>query len=349
LQIVAGTVTPTEGRLRTEGRVAALLELGSGFNPEFTGRQNTFFNGQIIGLTHRQIEERFDSIAEFAAIGHFLDQPVKTYSSGMIVRLAFAILVHIDPDILLVDEALAVGDAAFQAKCMQRIRRMKEHGVTIVFVSHDIGNVKMLCDHAAILDSGRLVAKGSPREMANRYTAILSTDPEQVERFNQTVAVERQPAAASDGATRPRHGNQKARILAVRLEDSQGHEIQSVRTGSSFTVSIRIQRPEHLRDLVAGISVRNLMGLVIYGTNTLLTETPVGDSADSQIEICFTFPCQMNRGVYTLTAGLHAETGVSYDWIDEVLVFEVINERICDGLVDLGAHVSVQPHGNAVS
>jgi len=154
LQIIAGTLTPTTGEVWVNGRVSALLELGSGFNPEFTGRQNVFFNGQILGLSREEIAAKFDSIAAFADIGDFLDQPVKTYSSGMVVRLAFAVVANIDPTILIVDEALAVGDARFQARCMKRIRQLKEQGVTILFVSHDSASVKMLCTRAALMDYG---------------------------------------------------------------------------------------------------------------------------------------------------------------------------------------------------
>lgn len=176
LQIVAGTMTPTTGTLQKTGRVSALLELGSGFNPEFTGRQNVFFNGRLLGLTQREIEDRFDQIAGFADIGEFLNYPVKTYSSGMVVRLAFSVAISVNPQILIVDEALAVGDARFQQKCMGRIKRLRDSGVSILFVSHDSEAVKRLCDHAVVLERGEIVNQGSPVHMANWYLSLMSVN-----------------------------------------------------------------------------------------------------------------------------------------------------------------------------
>ncbi|MEH2372718.1 ABC transporter ATP-binding protein, partial [Nostoc sp.] len=181
LQIIARTLTPTTGKLYVNGRVSALLELGSGFNPEFTGRQNVFFNGQVLGLSRAEIEAKFDKIASFAEIGDFLEHPVKTYSSGMVVRLAFAVVANTEPSILIVDEALAVGDAKFQARCMKRIRQLKEEGVTILFVSHDSGNVKMLCNSAVLMNHGRILEIGEPKQVVNHYIALLSSDNNEFE------------------------------------------------------------------------------------------------------------------------------------------------------------------------
>src|SRR5947209_6348074 len=176
LQIVAGTMTPTTGTIQKIGRVSALLELGSGFNPEFTGRQNVFFNGRLLGLTQQEIEDRFDQIAGFADIGEFLNYPVKTYSSGMVIRLAFSVAISVNPQILIVDEALAVGDARFQQKCMGRIKRLRDGGVSILFVSHDSEAVKRLCDHAVVLERGEIVNQGSPVHMANWYLSLMSVN-----------------------------------------------------------------------------------------------------------------------------------------------------------------------------
>jgi lipopolysaccharide transport system ATP-binding protein len=176
LQIVAGTMTPTTGTIQKIGRVSALLELGSGFNPEFTGRQNVFFNGRLLGLTQEEIEDRFDQIAGFADIGEFLNYPVKTYSSGMVIRLAFSVAISVNPQILIVDEALAVGDARFQQKCMGRIKRLRDSGVSILFVSHDSEAVKRLCDHAVVLERGQIVNQGNPVHMANWYLALMSVN-----------------------------------------------------------------------------------------------------------------------------------------------------------------------------
>jgi lipopolysaccharide transport system ATP-binding protein len=176
LQIIAGTLTPTTGEVKVNGRLSALLELGSGFNPEFTGRQNVFFNGRLLGLSQNEIETKFEQIAAFADIGDFLEQPVKTYSSGMYVRLAFSVAINVDPDILIVDEALAVGDARFQQRCMTRINQLRNQGVTVLFVSHDAEAIKRLCDYAVVLEKGKVVNRGSAQDMVSWYLALMTVD-----------------------------------------------------------------------------------------------------------------------------------------------------------------------------
>ena len=173
LQIVAGILQQTRGDCHVKGNVAALLELGAGFNPEFTGRENVFMSGVINGLTHREVQQRFEEIVEFAEIGQFIDQPVKTYSSGMFVRLAFSVAIHVDPDILLVDEALSVGDLIFQHRCVNRIRRLRAQGKTILFVTHDLQTMTKFCDRAVLLDQGRKIEEGSPEEVAQEYRALI--------------------------------------------------------------------------------------------------------------------------------------------------------------------------------
>jgi len=173
LQIIAGTLQPTAGELNVRGRVSALLELGSGFNPEFTGRQNAFFNGQILGLSQAEMTAKFDDIVQFAAIGDFIDQPVKTYSSGMFVRLAFAVAINVEPDILIIDEALSVGDEAFQRKCFARIYDLQEKGVTVLFVSHSATSIIELCDHAVLVDGGEIIATGTPKIVVANYQKMI--------------------------------------------------------------------------------------------------------------------------------------------------------------------------------
>lgn len=341
LQIIAGTLTPTTGEVFVNGRVSALLELGSGFNPEFTGRQNVFFNGQILGLSREEITAKFDDIAAFAEIGDFIDHPVKTYSSGMVVRLAFAVVAHTEPSILIVDEALAVGDAKFQARCMKRIRQLKEQGVTILFVSHDASSVKMLCHSAMLMNCGRMLEIGTPNDVVNHYIALLSADdqPEIETRITQSAQLVEQPDNVSQNnhyENISRHGNQLAVIQEVTILDYQGEAVTKIETGKSFEISILIQAQGELSDLVVGISLRNLMGLVIYGTNTHLQQVKLPDIQENQqLQVVFQVPCLMNKGVYTITVGIHSETGVSYDWVDELVVFEVHNGTSCDGLIDL--------------
>jgi lipopolysaccharide transport system ATP-binding protein len=351
LQILAGTLTPTTGEVYVNGRISALLELGSGFNPEFTGRQNVFFNGQILGLSREAIEAKFDEIAAFAEIGDFIDQPVKTYSSGMVVRLAFAVIANSEPSILIVDEALAVGDAKFQARCMKRIREMKQQGVTILFVSHDSSSVKMLCKSAVLMDRGKILEIGEPKEVVNHYIALLSSDNPEEYQINQSQQseeireIENHENFVIDRHQQKalhRHGNQLVKIDNVKLIDLDDREITKIETGSIFQILVSLTAKAELSDLVVGISLKNLMGMVIYGTNTYLMEADLPClQADEQLTVCFQIPCHLNKGVYTFTVGVHSEEGISYDWIDELVVMEVINNRFCDGIVDLKSGVKI--------
>ncbi|MGJ5673563.1 MAG: ABC transporter ATP-binding protein [Nostochopsis sp.] len=352
LQIVAGTLTPTTGDVWVNGRVSALLELGSGFNPEFTGRQNVFFNGQILGLSKEQIEARFDEIAAFAEIGDFIEHPVKTYSSGMVVRLAFAVIANTEPSILIVDEALSVGDARFQARCMKRIREMKDQGVTLLFVSHDSSSVKMLCKIAVLMNHGRVLEIGKPKEVVNHYIAILSS--EKTEQYTSPISdqenqeiknIEKHDDLVVEKTQRKklhRHGNQLAIINSVKITDLDNQEVDKVETGSNFQIVVSLNAQGELSDLVVGISLRNLMGLVIYGTNTYLMNVELPKLTTGQnLTVAFQIPCYLNKGVYTLTSGIHSEEGISYDWIDELVVFEVNNTIFCDGIVDLKSTIRI--------
>jgi len=351
LQIIAGTLTPTTGEVWVNGRVSALLELGSGFNPEFTGRQNVFFNGRILGLSQEEIADKFDDIAAFAEIGDFIDQPVKTYSSGMVVRLAFAVVANTEPKILIVDEALAVGDAKFQARCMKRIRQLKEQGVTILFVSHDSSSVKMLCKSAVLIDCGRILEIGEPKEVVNHYIALLCSDRSETDidldskdiasvakienhgnvvKSNQEIALHR-------------HGNKIATIKDAKVLDlAHNEEIKKVETGTTFQILVLLEAQAKLSGYIVGISIRNLLGLVMYGTNTHLMGIQLPElRKGEQLTVFFQIPCSLNKGIYTVTVGIHSEENISYDWIDDLVVFEVNNRSFCDGVVDLKSTIKI--------
>jgi lipopolysaccharide transport system ATP-binding protein len=352
LQIIAGTLTPTTGEVGVNGRVSALLELGSGFNPEFTGRQNVFFNGQILGLSREEVEAKFDDIAAFAEIGDFIDRPVKTYSSGMAVRLAFAVVANTEPKILIVDEALAVGDAKFQARCMKRIRLLKEQGVTILFVSHDSSTIKMLCQRAVLLNHGKVLEVGNPKDVVNRYIALLSSDTTSVD-----VGVEEVTNANRDEFISPeqesfmhRHGNKLAILNDVKITSDDGSQVKTkLETGSVFNIVVSLEVKGELSDLVIGISIRNLMGVVIYGTNTQLMNVKLPQlNKGQQVTATFRIPCCLNKGTYTVTVGIHSEEGLSYDWIDELVVFEVNNSNIRDGIIDMNSSVEININNNLI-
>ncbi len=352
LQIIAGTLTPTTGEVWVNGRVSALLELGSGFNHEFTGRQNVFFNGQILGLSRDEIQTKFDDIAAFAEIGDFIEQPVKTYSSGMVLRLAFAVVAHTEPNILIVDEALAVGDVKFQARCMKKIRQLKEQGVTILFVSHDSGSVKMLCKSALLMNHGRMLKIGNPKEVVNYYIALLSSVPNEpeLEKANikeiEILNNEKDFINNKQDDSIHRHGNKLAILKQVQITDLEDQEIVKIETGKTFHINVLIEAQAELSDIIVGISIRNLMGVVIYGTNTQLLNLKLPDLEKTQeLKVIFQVPCYMNKGVYTVTIGIHSEEGLSYDWIDELIVFEVNNIVTCEGLVDLHSKVKFNNQG----
>ena len=350
LQIIAGTLTPTSGTLQVNGRVSALLELGSGFNPEFTGRQNVFLNGQILGLSQMEVANKFDEIAAFSNIGQFIDQPVKSYSSGMMLRLAFAVAINVDPEILIVDEALSVGDVRFQARCMKRIRDLKDNGVTILFVSHDSSSVKMLCKKALLLNHGEQIMTGSPAKVVDRYVAMLSAeDPDSVAEELKAIANRQTDKTKPSNEEQPtafsvhQHGNKQVVIESVQLLDKNNESVDRLNHGDELKIAVQFIGKMQTPDLVVGISIRNLLGVVVYGTNTqFISGELLNIHPEELFNIQFNCPCQLNKGSYTLTVGLHSEEGISYDWVDEMVVFEVFNPSKCDGMVDLDATVVVK-------
>jgi lipopolysaccharide transport system ATP-binding protein len=279
LQLIAGTLTPTAGTVATRGRVAALLELGSGFNPEFTGRENVFVNGAILGLPRREMDARLDEIAAFADIGEFIEQPVKTFSSGMVVRLAFAVAACVQPDVLLVDEALAVGDLMFQARCLERIRQLRESGVTTLFVTHDMGTFQTLCDHGYLLDHGRVFAEGEPARVALRYYDLVREAEHARQRLAGVPAAEgeavRRDLAAREAAIRDkpaegeyRFGTQAATIVGFDVRNRDGAATESLRTGEPFSVAVRVRIAERVEHLTVGVMFRNAQGQNLMGMHS---------------------------------------------------------------------------------
>ncbi len=319
LQVVSGILRPTSGRVVTEGRIAALLELGAGFNPEFTGRENVFINGEIMGLARREVERVFPRIEAFAEIGEYIDRPVKEYSTGMYVRLAFSTAIHVDPEILVVDEALAVGDAIFASRCIQKFDELKRRKVTVLFVSHDLGLVKRLADRAIFLVNGRIEAEGNPNDVVNRYVGMV------LER-QQREAAEGKPEAALESSFR--HGDGASRITAVELLDREGRPSNTLRSGERATVRVRAEFLRDVPDLVVGMLIRNRLGVDVFGTNTRLEGKPLGAfRAGEQVQVEFEFECLLGQHEYTLTAATQHWDGSSQDWLDDVLSFRVMDPR----------------------
>lgn len=276
LQMIAGTLQPTEGRVVLSGRVAALLELGAGFNPEFTGRENVFLNASILGLTEEETIQRIPDIERFAEIGPFIDQPLKTYSSGMYVRLAFAVSIHVDPEVLLVDESLAVGDVYFQQRCMRKIRQMRLEGKTIVFVSHDMSAVKNLCDSVVWLEHGEVKAIGEPDDVVGKYLAAMTLrrDPY----ANEAAGNGAVSAATGEKAGGPivrslpnvdhRWGNRHAEIIGIQILDQAESPCESAEHGNRVIVRVSVAFHLDVARPIVGIMMRNRLGEDICGVNT---------------------------------------------------------------------------------
>ncbi|MGH9879904.1 MAG: ABC transporter ATP-binding protein, partial [Pyrinomonadaceae bacterium] len=281
LQIMTGTLEPTHGSVSHEGRIAALLELGAGFNPEFTGTENIFMNAALLGFSRRQTEEMFPEIERFAEIGPFINQPVKTYSSGMYIRLAFSVAICASPQILIIDEALAVGDAVFQHRCMRRLKEMQESGVTIFFVSHDPSAIRALCSRALLLNSGRVVADGKPVDVLNRYQKLIMAREEAYDAASaeaeEILPVEvYAPDEESNLNFTYRHGDGNAEIRSVELLDGSRRRIELVETGEPLLLRVRILFHANIENPVCGFVIRNRHGIHLYGTNTELQVADFG-------------------------------------------------------------------------
>ena len=363
LQIVCGTLQPSEGRVTTQGRIAAILELGAGFSPDFSGRENIFLNGYIVGLTQKEIEDRLDAICAFADIGDFIEQPIKTYSTGMVVRLAFAVMAHVDAEILVIDEALAVGDARFVQKCMRFLRGFKERG-TLLFVSHDTTAVSSLCDRVLWLDGGRVKALGPSKQVCEMYLENLL---EAAQGASRDVDAPR-PAIAGDRATGapPRDqrldviqagghrsdieifefdpasasfGRRGARIADVRLEHPGGERLAWAVGGETVAVTIDVEALEPLASPIVGFLVRDRLGQNIFGDNTFLTshDQPLRLEAGERARARFEFDLPLlppgNYSIAVAVAEGRQQEHVQHEWIHDALIFRVETSSIRHSLV----------------
>jgi len=331
LQIVSGIIQPTSGRVYTKGRIAALLELGAGFNPEFTGRENVYMNGEILGLSRKQVDEAFPSIEAFAEIGEYMDRPVREYSSGMYVRLAFSTAIHVDPEILIVDEALSVGDAIFASRCIRKFEELKKKGITVLFVSHDLGLVKRLCHRAVLMLNGSIVSEGNPNDVVNQYVGL-------VHEYQRTKQIEPETGPASISSSF-RHGDGTSRILDLRLINSKGETATSIRCGETATVRIRARFYRDCDNPVVGLLIRNRLGMDIFGTNTRIEQQELGFfRAGEELLLDFSFDCLLARNEYTLTVATQHWDGTSQDWLNDALSFAVIEPKDLAGVVHLRSH-----------
>lgn len=364
LQVVCGVLTPTSGTFSTKGRVSALLELGSGFNPEFTGKDNVYMNASILGLSRQEVDERYDTIVDFADIGEFIDQPVKTYSSGMFVRLAFAVAAHVDAEILVVDEALAVGDAFFTQKCMRYMRRFREYG-SLLFVSHDTGAVNNLCDRAILLEHGAVKAEGSAREVCDLYLedlvgaqqpvdvepaprigSLLPPLAEDVDVVDQRLEYLNASAHRNDievfifNEEAKAFGAGGARLTNVQLVDpGTGARLSWVVGGERVTVVVSAQTEIELTQPILGFMVKDRLGQIVFSDNTYLTyyRNPPSVPAGAAFQARFTFRMPvLPAGDYFIAASVAQGTqqeNVQFHWMHEALLFRSHSSSVCTGLV----------------
>lgn len=342
LQIMTGTLEPSQGTVWHEGRVAALLELGAGFNSEFTGVENVFMNASLMGFSRRETEALLPKIERFAEIGPFIHQTVKTYSSGMYVRLAFAIAASVEPDILIVDEALAVGDAVFQHRCLRRIKELQEHGRTVLFVSHDAGAVRALCTRAILLNAGRVIADGKPPDVLNRYQKIIM---EREEAYDAGASASFSPAnpPPPDESLAPlsytyRHGDGSAEIVGAELTDAAHRRVEMSETGEPLTARVIARFHRDVDEPVVGFLIRNRHGIHAYGTNTKEQQLKFGSVKRGEgLEVSFAFNCWLGVDQYSISFAIHGHDGQAYDWLDGALFFEVTSLTRTEGVANLDA------------
>lgn len=340
LKLITGTSQPTTGSVHMTGRVAALLELGMGFHPDFTGRQNVFMAGQLLGMTVEEIRDLMPQIEEFAGIGDYMDQPVRVYSSGMQMRVAFSVATARRPDILIVDEALSVGDAYFQHKSFDRIRQFRLQGTTLLLVSHDKQAIQSVCDRAILLDGGYLAREGKPEEIMDYYNAMIA------ERENDTV----RQAELESGKVQTVSGTGEATVTDIALVDRNGERVEVVDVGAPVTLVVTVSAKADIPRMVLGYMIKDRLGQPMYGTNTHLKELPLDDvAAGSQVVYRFNFEMNLGPGTYSVaTAIVSTETHLvnNYEWRDLALVFTVMNMRRphFEGSAWLDPSIEIQRH-----
>ncbi len=369
LQMICGTLSPTTGAVRTQGRLAALLELGSGFNPEFSGRENVFLNAALLGLTEEEIKDRFEDIVRFAEIGDFIDEPVKTYSSGMMVRLAFAVQSQIDPDILVVDEALAVGDARFQAKCFDRLNKLRESGTSILLVTHSTEQIVTHCDRALLIDAGQMLDFGSPRKVVNKYLDLLFSRDNTASQQLPSAASHDDAAAASSASvserafgsndedlfvSRPnynpgehRWGDRAVSILDFDLAVGERRYPSAVESGDRVSLMLRILPHQDVPHAVVGLTLKNKEGVTLYGTNTesgvdrlQALHLRAGELATVRVD----FVCRLGAGDYFLSVGVasrQADNVIPHDRRYDAIHLHVVSSGHFHGLLDLDGTIRV--------
>ncbi|MDH2066377.1 ABC transporter ATP-binding protein [Pantoea sp. GD03673] len=369
LQIICGTLTATEGSVETKGRIAALLELGSGFNPEFTGRENIYLNAAILGLSREETDRKYDAIIDFADIGDFIDQPVKTYSSGMVVRLAFAVQAQVDPDILIVDEALAVGDAKFQAKCFERLRQLKKNGTSILLVTHSGEQIVTHCDRAVLLSNGQEVYQGIPKKAVNLYMDILfgkttsnDSDNEQHDskteilktidnKFNESLNLINDVFASKSNYNKNeyRWGDKSACWMDYELIANGRKNPATVYAGEKVSLRASVRFDKHIINPIIGFAIKTKEGLTVYNTNSHLLSKETGKygAAQTHAIVEFDFVNKLGAGDYFISLGVASmlnDEVVPHDRRYDVIHFLVPTVDSFSGMTDLSLNLEINSH-----
>lgn len=349
LQIIAGILRQTRGDCLVEGSVSALLELGAGFNPEFTGRENVYMSGAINGLTREEMDGRFPQIVEFAEIGDFIEQPVKTYSSGMFVRLAFAVAIHVDPEILLVDEALAVGDLIFQHRCINRIRQMKQEGRTILFVTHDLQALAQFCDQALLLDRGLKIEEGPPEKVIQRYQALVfEREKKRAGRGEAWIEVEEDgtlPLVRTIPYVHNRFGEGGAEILGIIVHTPEGEVVSEVGAGEFLQLLISVRFKKAMESPIVGFTLRDRMGMEVTATNSSYEERPLPPVEEGSV-VTVRFDWEVPRirpGSYSISPAVAQGDVWDHsveDWIDNAFILNLRNTGLVYGLMKWDFDVS---------
>ena len=350
LKIITGVLTPTQGEVKVDGRISALLELGAGFNMEYSGLENVYLNGTMIGFSKEEIDARLDDILAFADIGDFLHQPVKTYSSGMFVRLAFAVAINIDPEILVVDEALSVGDVFFQAKCYHKFEEFKKQGKTILFVSHDLSSVSKYCDRVILLNKGVKLDEGSPKQMVDLYKQLLvGQDPVK----QQEADKEKKAAVQSEGTgnfqANPNmleYGNRMAEIIHFEVLDDRGMLSNTIEKGTEFKIRMKVHFNEDIQEPIMAYTFKNIKGTEITGTNTMFEKAQVARSgAGDECTVTFTQNMDLQGGEYLLSFGC---TGYKdgdftvFHRLYDACNITVVSSKNTVGFYDMNSRIEIQ-------
>lgn len=362
LQMVAGIMQPTEGTVTVQGRVAALLELGSGFNPEFSGRDNVYLNAAILGFSRREMDQKLSEIEKFAEIGSFIDQPVKTYSSGMSIRLAFSVAIHVEPEILIVDEALAVGDVYFRQRCMRKVHELRQQGVTVLFVSHDTGDVKAIADRVMWLDAGKIRELGQPENVVTGYLAAMvkkdSAYQKHAAPVHSGVLTGRPTALLGLGQEIVDHipnidrrfGDGRAEIIGIAILDALGQPIYMLDPDTTITVRISVRANELVAQPVVGFMLRNHMGLDFAGTNTaregfVLPAMTAGEiiTLDFHLHLPELYPSS-----FSFSPAIANGTLLTYsmcDWIDNAIALQMsVTDKPVYGHMHLACRIEMTGH-----